>query len=638
MMDECVIAHPQSRGSSRALAQAVVASALVATDLAVLGTSLALAVALRVSILPALSPAFSGPTYPFQHYLSLWWIPLLYLAALAHAGVYTRRDPSWEEARRCLAGVGGSALLLFTVLSTTKLTDHVSRSVIVLAWAFAALLLPPARVGVKRALWALGPWRKRVLLLGRGPQAQRIRQALRRQVTLGYDVVEVVDDPAMAAGAALVTGARDVVVALPDLGRTELLHLVEQLRGVAENVLIAPDLSETPVLGVEVLGLLEDRALLLRIPNNLLKPWNLLMKRAFDVAAGALLGVVAAPVVLLAALAVRLDSPGPAFHVEPRIGRGQKAFPCFKLRTMHADADRRLAAHLARDPGASAEWARYRKLRSYDPRVTRVGRILRRYGIDELPQLLNVLRGEMSLVGPRPYLPGELALVDGDGMWDVRPGLTGLWQVSGKNALDFRERTRLDRWYVGNWSLWLDLIILVRTLPVLLRGEVPGPGPGSPAVGGRGEAGSRPPSPRPRDGAGPLSPRPARGRPERAAARGERGFTLVEILVSLTIMALILIPLMAGFDWSMGQAGQSNTATAATNLARQALEYARAQASNPAGFPVPPSPRAPVAGTPFQREVLTSTNALMNWETVTVNVYYGTSPTPLVTLSTVVSP
>src|SRR5579883_2136990 len=426
MMDECVIAHPQSRGSSRALAQAVVASALVATDLAVLGTSLALAVALRVSILPALSPAFSGPTYPFQHYLSLWWIPLLYLAALAHAGVYTRRDPSWEEARRCLAGVGGSALLLFTVLSTTKLTDHVSRSVIVLAWAFAALLLPPARVGVKRALWALGPWRKRVLLLGRGPQAQRIRQALRRQVTLGYDV----------------------------------------------------------------LGLLEDRALLLRIPNNLLKPWNLLMKRAFDVAAGALLGVVAAPVVLLAALAVRLDSPGPAFHVEPRIGRGQKAFPCFKLRTMHADADRRLAAHLARDPGASAEWARYRKLRSYDPRVTRVGRILRRYGIDELPQLLNVLRGEMSLVGPRPYLPGELALVDGDGMWDVRPGLTGLWQVSGKNALDFRERTRLDRWYVGNWSLWLDLIILVRTLPVLLRGEVPGPGPGSPAVGGRGEAGS----------------------------------------------------------------------------------------------------------------------------------------------------
>src|SRR5579883_2903323 len=306
MMDECVIAHPQSRGSSRALAQAVVASALVATDLAVLGTSLALAVALRVSILPALSPAFSGPTYPFQHYLSLWWIPLLYLAALAHAGVYTRRDPSWEEARRCLAGVGGSALLLFTVLSTTKLTDHVSRSVIVLAWAFAALLLPPARVGVKRALWALGPW--------------RIRQALRRQVTLGYDVVEVVDDPAMAAGAALVTGARDVVVALPDLGRTELLHLVEQLRGVAENVLIAPDLSETPVLGVEVLGLLEDRALLLRIPNNLLKPWNLLMKRAFDVAAGALLGVVAAPVVLLAALAVRLDSPGPAFHVEPRIG------------------------------------------------------------------------------------------------------------------------------------------------------------------------------------------------------------------------------------------------------------------------------------------------------------------------------
>ncbi|MDR7532771.1 MAG: exopolysaccharide biosynthesis polyprenyl glycosylphosphotransferase [Armatimonadota bacterium] len=444
---------------------------LAAGDLLALGLALAVAVGLRVSVLPALSAAFSRPTYPLSHYFGLWWLPVVYLVALWHAGLYTRRDPFWEETRRCASGVTAAAVLIFAVLALAKVGDDVSRPVVVVAWAVLLGLLPLARWASKRLLVRLGPWRQRVLLVGGGAQTARLAEALGRAPTLGYEVVGVTDDPAVAPERALAARASDVIIAAPQMDRAAFLALVERLRPVAENVLIAPDLSEMPVLGVEVVGLFEDRALLLRVPNNLLRPWNLAVKRAFDLTAGALLGLAVLPVLLAAAVAVRATSPGPVLHVEPRVGRGRRLFPCFKLRTMYTDADERLAAHLRAHPGAAEEWERYWKLRGHDPRVTPVGRWLRRYGLDELPQLLHVLRGEMSLVGPRPYLPRELPLLAGDGMLDVRPGLTGLWQVSGKNALDYQQRVSLDRWYVNNWSLWLDVIILAKTVPALVRGD-----------------------------------------------------------------------------------------------------------------------------------------------------------------------
>jgi undecaprenyl-phosphate galactose phosphotransferase len=310
-----------------------------------------------------------------------------------------------------------------------------------------------------------------VLLVGAGEQADHLRQALARDRALGYAIVDVVADPGRAPEQAAAIGARDVILAAPHLGRTEFLVLVERLRDVAENVIIAPDLSEVPVLGVEVLGLFEDRTILLRVPNNLLKPWNLAVKRVSDLVLGGLAALACLPVLAVAAVAIKLTSPGPVLHVEPRVGRKHRLFDCYKLRTMHLDSARRLAEFLAVNPTAHQEWERYRKLRGYDPRVTRAGRWLRRYALDELPQVFNVLRGDMSLVGPRPYLPREMPLVDGDGMLDLRPGMSGLWQVSGKNTLDFQQRGKLDRWYVSNWSVWLDLIILIKTVPVLLRGE-----------------------------------------------------------------------------------------------------------------------------------------------------------------------
>jgi undecaprenyl-phosphate galactose phosphotransferase len=454
---------------SRAAGRVISFLVLVAADLASLVIALGVAIGLRMSVLPFVSHAFDLHTYPLSHYAGLWWIPLAYLGALAHAGLYTRRDPYWEEVRRCLLGATTATVLIFAVLSVAKAGVVASRPVVVLTWSVLLVVLPLARGLVKDALFAAGPWRKRALIIGEGAIAAGLVDAFRRHRTLGYDVVEVVSDPNVAPERATMVGASEVIIASTDLERAEFLRLVERMRDVAENILIAPDLAEAPVLGVEVLGLMEDRALLLRVPNNLLKPWNLAVKRAFDLAVGGVLAVALLPLIALLAVAIKLESPGPAFHVEPRVGRKRLPFACYKLRTMCQDADRLLDAHIAHHPEAAAEWERYRKLRSYDPRVTQLGKILRQFSLDELPQLVNVVRGEMSLVGPRPYLPPEIETLEHDGMCDVLPGMTGLWQVSGKNALDLRERARLDRWYVNNWSLWLDVIVLAKTIPALAR-------------------------------------------------------------------------------------------------------------------------------------------------------------------------
>ena len=474
------------RAVSRLAERLICLASLLGSDLAVLAVAFSVAARIRSSALPVLSPAFLRHLYPLEHYAGLWWISMAYVGALAYAGLYTRRDPYWEEVRRCVIGVTAGTILTFAFLSVTKNTD-LSRPVVVLAWGALLVLLPVARRIMKEALFACGPWRRRALLVGAPFATETLEAAFRRHRTLGYDVVEVLSDPRAAPARAVAVGAREVILAATQLERAEFLRLVESLREIAENILIVPDLAEAPVLGVEVLGLMEDRALLLRVPNNLLKPWNLALKRAFDLVVASALAALLLPVIAAAALAVALETGAPAFHVEPRLGRKRTLFSCLKLRTMYQNAGTLLDAYMIHDAEAAAEWKTYRKLRSFDPRVTRVGSMLRRYSLDELPQLFNVVRGEMSLVGPRPYLPSEMAMLEHDGMCDVRPGMTGLWQVSGKNAFALAERARLERWYVNNWSLWLDVIVLVKTIPAVFapgvehgRRTIPGGGAGVP--------------------------------------------------------------------------------------------------------------------------------------------------------------
>lgn len=191
-------------------------------------------------------------------------------------------------------------------------------------------------------------------------------------------------------------------------------------------------------------------------------------KRTFDVAMTVLAAPFALTIVGICALLIRMDG-GKAFYCQPRVGKGGRIFNLWKLRTMAPNAEQRLRAHLAADPSARAEWETMQKLRN-DPRITRVGKYLRKYSIDELPQLLNVLVGDMSLVGPRPMLPEQRQHYPGTAYFDLRPGLTGLWQISERNGCTFTEPALHDARYSGIMSFSADLRILMRTPAVVLKG------------------------------------------------------------------------------------------------------------------------------------------------------------------------
>lgn len=199
---------------------------------------------------------------------------------------------------------------------------------------------------------------------------------------------------------------------------------------------------------------------------------RLVLKRVFDILISALLLILLIPLFSVIAIAIKLTSRGPVFYVQDRCGKGGTIFKFIKFRTMQVDAQKRLSDLLESDSNAAKAWAKFQKLDN-DPRIIPVGRPLRKSSLDELPQLINVLCGDMSLVGPRPCMPEQRVLYGG--AWrsyiSVRPGLTGLWQVSGRNRLTYAERIRLDSEYVATWSLGLDLKILVRTIKVVITGD-----------------------------------------------------------------------------------------------------------------------------------------------------------------------
>lgn len=198
-------------------------------------------------------------------------------------------------------------------------------------------------------------------------------------------------------------------------------------------------------------------------------PYTNLLKRSVDVAIALSLILLLAPVFILVAFLVGYDG-SPVFFVQKRVGRNGRIFYCYKFRSMWMDADRYLVQYLAHDKMAAAEWSIYQKVR-YDARVTRIGRWLRRISVDELPQLFNVLTGDMSLVGPRPITPEQQKYYNDNLIYydTVRPGITGPWQVSGRNRLTFAERIQLERDYICNWSISKDIIILLKTIPAILR-------------------------------------------------------------------------------------------------------------------------------------------------------------------------
>ena len=260
------------------------------------------------------------------------------------------------------------------------------------------------------------------------------------------------------------------IVAMPNMDQAEMTRMINySVSAFRYNVLI-PDFFSVNNIWVTVRDF--DGVLGLATSHRLKMYWNLLIKRQMDLFLVIFGGLFILPLLLLIALAVKLSSPGPVLYRHRRIGRNGKYFDAFKFRSMVMDADKKLKEVLDADPRLREEWEASHKLKN-DPRITKIGRILRRTSFDEFPQLINILKGEMSLVGPRPVTDPEIEKYGENArrVLTVKPGLTGLWQVSGRSDTDYSERVSYDLYYLQSWSVWLDLWILFRTPGVILRGK-----------------------------------------------------------------------------------------------------------------------------------------------------------------------
>ena len=392
-----------------------------------------------------------------------------------HKGYYRVRMNFWAEAKAVISAV--AVAMTFDGFLQFAAKNDFSRLWLMAGWIFAGVAMLGFRAMYRRSLRRAGRWQVATLLVGKGDTARDTRSALESERGLGYTIVAQIDnlpEAFLKSGRSWERlcaqhGAEYVIIALDGSELDNAGHSIAQLTREQVPFSISPPRRNLPITDMAPQYFFSHDVKLLTYSSGLEQPLPRFIKRAFDVAVSGSLLVLISPVMLVLAVMVKRDG-GPVFFGHGRIGKNGTVFKCLKFRSMIHNSQAVLERHLAENPEARAEWAADHKLKS-DPRVTRFGEFLRSSSLDELPQLINVLKGEMSLVGPRPIVQGEVPKYDRDiaHYYRVSPGITGLWQVSGRNDVTYDQRVQMDSWYVRNWSLWHDVAIMCKTIPALLK-------------------------------------------------------------------------------------------------------------------------------------------------------------------------
>lgn len=469
-------------------------SSIILLDMLAIGSSIVIAYVARIYALPIMFQGSIKPHLLADTMENLWWFPLIIFACMAYEDLYQKRLPYWKEVEKTLKASTLAITFTISLLYLSKLSAEISRSLVLISWFTTIICLPLFRYLGKTILVKLDIWTRPVLIVGAGETGKLILKALTREQTMGYQVIGFLDDNKAITHLAnpitkqdlQVLGTfrdagdvierfkiREVIVAAPGLAPKDLVDLTNRLQPLVNNVMVVPDLFGLSMNGIEVEYFFDEQTLLLNIKNQLRSALNRGVKRLFDLVTGLIISIICMPIILIIAVIIRLDSKGPAFFKQERVGQNGSTFTCYKFRTMYLEGDKILKDFLEKNPMAHKEWQTFNKLKEKDPRVTRVGFLLRKYSLDELPQLINVIVGDMSLVGPRPYMVSEKRQMSywAHDILVTKPGITGLWQVSGRNEIEFVGRLKLDTWYVRNWSLWLDMILLIKTFKVVLKSE-----------------------------------------------------------------------------------------------------------------------------------------------------------------------
>jgi Undecaprenyl-phosphate galactose phosphotransferase WbaP len=477
------------------MARNLIAFDLLSLTAAPLAASLVAAFAVRVFM-----PGWRGIEAFSSAHASLYApLMLVGMVMLWNKGLYTQRVPWWNQIR--YIGKSFMFVCLIDAALNASLDANASLPLILLTWMCAFTLAVSLRWALGRIAGKICLWRIPTVVIGNKAMAADLLYAFHADPGLGYDVRTVFlrdrdcDDfdlsslPFACRKIQVRDGMADYdsyirqnpkafyIVSLDSFRGETRDRLVRSLEQAGAAFAIVPSTSAVGLYAMEPHYFFGHDIMMLQPTPPQLRVRNLaarFVKRSIDVAVSGLALLMLSPLLIGVAVMLKLEGQGGSvFYGCKRIGYKGRRFGCWKFRSMEPDSDHLLQARLEADPAAREQWEKFRKLPD-DPRVTtRTARFIRKASIDELPQLWNVLVGDMSLVGPRPILEDEVSYF-GDALRDylsVRPGLTGLWQVSGRNATSFLRRVYWDRWYVRNWSLWSDIVILVKTPFVLLTGH-----------------------------------------------------------------------------------------------------------------------------------------------------------------------
>lgn len=417
---------------------------------------------------------------------------LLLIMVFWYQEQYVKRRPAWEEIRLLYYTI--FLFALFHLVFSYFLSHQVVKFLTILFWGLLLIIMPLLRYITKLILLKLNLWQRGVYIIGIEDNAIAAYNLLTSSKILGYSFLGFIDlchndvtaidinnNIIVQNGQNLpifgleqlylpenINNDYEIVFALNSNQLLENEKTINILQSCYTFVSIVPDIAGLPLYGVELEHFFGSDQLFLRLQNNLSRRLNRIIKRIFDIVFSVCGIIILSPFLFLIAFSIKLTSSGKIFFKHKRIGMNGKYFYCIKFQTMYPDSNEILENLLATDYAAKLEWEKNFKLKN-DPRVTKIGSFLRKTSLDELPQLFNVIRGEMSLVGPRPIVDTELGRY-GDYAYYyrlVKPGITGLWQISGRNDTDYKTRVRLDVYYTKNWSLWYDFVILFKTIMVV---------------------------------------------------------------------------------------------------------------------------------------------------------------------------
>ncbi|GAB4031123.1 MAG: undecaprenyl-phosphate galactose phosphotransferase WbaP [Elusimicrobiota bacterium] len=454
---------------------------LAISDFLVLSLTFNIAILIRIKVFPIFNSDM-----PFFNYSKLQysWLFPIFMIVFLYEGLYNRRWSLWDEIKVEVKSVAISVIAIFSILFIMKKGNEFSRALVITHAILTMFIWPVIRRYAKRLIFASGLMLKKVLIVGSGESAKKIICALRNEKNLGYRIAGILDDSGLEKIDTYkvhrgikniekyIKNAKitDVIIAKEGLSKEELAELINHIQHKAQNTLYIPEISGIAVSGTEIKYFFREQSIAIEIKNNLSNPVTYISKRVMDYFLAIIVFIVILPLMITLALIIKLTSEGPAVYSQNRIGKKGREFKCHKFRTMYKDADKKLKEILEKDPALKEEYQKYWKIKK-DPRITKIGHFLRKTSLDELPQIFNVLKGEMSLVGPRPYLPKEWEFIEKESpiIHALPPGITGLWQVSGRNNQDYSYRITMDSWYVKNWNLWLDIMILFKTFSAVIK-------------------------------------------------------------------------------------------------------------------------------------------------------------------------